>query len=194
MKAIIFETRRLRLRTIEEKHIRLLHKWRNDQRFLSLCSVRRNIIDFENFVSELRRDFERDRHIQLVIELKKKPDIVGTIYSYNLNLVDGHAFLTIYLEEKYERKGYGPEAVAIFLDYLFNTLPLNKVYFEVYDYNKLSLSTLRTAGFVEEGRFKEHRFVGGKRYDLLRFAVYRKDFTKHERFINKLKKKGGELP
>lgn len=189
MELAVLETRRLRLRPIEDGDMKLLHRWRNDPRFLALCSVRRTVVGFEDFTAELRRDFERDRHLQLMIELKSKSTIIGTVYSYNLNLIDGNIFLTIYLEEEYERKGYGAETVAIFLDYLFATFPLHKIYFEVYDYNRLSLSTLQTAGFVEEGRFKEHRFVGGKRYDLIRFAFFREGLVemRNKRVLRKLK-------
>lgn len=180
--------RRVILRPIEQKDLSLLHKWRNDPMFISLCSARRSIISYEEFVSEIRHDFERDRHIQCLIELNGKGIPIGTIYSYGLNLVDGYVFITIYLPKEYQNKGYGTEAVALFLKFLFDSLPLNKCYTEIYGYNKLSLSPLRNFGFREEGRFKEHRFFSGARHDLIRFAIYRADLERISALIARLTK------
>lgn len=180
--------RRVILRPIEQKDLSLLHKWRNDPMFISLCSARRSVIGYEEFISELRHDLERDRHIQCIIELNGKGIPIGTIYSYGLNLADGYVFITIYLPKEYQHRGFGPESVALLLKFLFDSLPLNKVYMEAYDYNQLSLSPLRNFGFREEGRFKEHRFFSGARHDLIRFAIYRADLERISALIARLTK------
>lgn len=185
------ETRRIILHPIEQKDLPLLHQWRNDPMFISLCSVRRTIISYEEFVDELKHDFSRDRHIQYIIELNGKEIPIGTIFSYSLNLIDGYVFITIYISEEYQNKGYGVEAVALFLKYLFGFFPLNKTYMETYGYNQQSISPLRNFGFQEEGRFKEHRFFSGARHDLIRFAVYRADLERISALIRRLTKTSG---
>lgn len=148
----ILKTRRINLRPIEETDLMILHRWRNEPRFLNFCSVRKNLVTFEEFVNEFRYDIEHDRHLQLIIERLSDPiQIVGTLYSYSFNLIDGHCFITIYLDQKYDRRGYGVEATALFLYHLFESYPLNKIYMEVYDYNRSSWSNLEGAGFVLEG-------------------------------------------
>lgn len=168
------ETRRLILKPMEEKDFAFLHKLRNSLEFIKLCSMRRSLVGFDEFVEELRRDFSRDRHQQFLIQLKSTgPPGIGTIFTYNLNLVDGYVFFTICLVEQYQNRGYGVEAVACLVRYLFNFFPLHKIYVEAYDYNRASLNILRKAGFIAEGVFKEHRFFEERRWNLNRYALYR---------------------
>jgi hypothetical protein len=157
--------RRVELRLINEneKNLPILYIWRNDLSFLEFCSVRRNIVDYETFVSELRGDFKKDRHFQRMILLKSNKKQIGTIFSYNLNLVDWNVYVTTYLD--------------LCIVFLFNLLPLFKIYMDVYEYNQNSLVLLQRAGIHEEGRFKKHHFWKGKRYNLIRFAIYRKDLN-----------------
>ena len=43
------KTSRIVLRPIEESDYPVLHKWRNEFRFISLFSARREVVSFENF-------------------------------------------------------------------------------------------------------------------------------------------------
>lgn len=165
------ETRRILLRPVGEKDIIKIFSWRNKDKFRNFFHYKSSIIDYENFVTEFKKD-SSTRHTQLVIESKSDKEIIGLIFSFNLNLIDGYCFINVYLDEKFEQKGYGPEAFGLLFCHLFDSYPLNKIYTEVFDYNKLSLSTITSTGFKEEGRFKEHKFYNGKRHDVIRFAAY----------------------
>ena len=175
------KTSRIVLRPIEESDYPVLHKWRNEFRFISLFSARREVVSFENFVKEIKREFERNRHLQFIIERRDKNIPVGTIFSFNFNQIDGYIFINVYIDSLHENRGYGVEAIILLAHYLFLFLPIRKICFEVFGYNQLSLSTMRSGelyGFYEEGRFKEHRFFEGKYHDVFRFAVYRDSMEK----------------
>lgn len=172
------------LKEIEESDIKILHSWRNDKIFTGFCSTRRNLVSMEEFTVELKNDFAVDRHLQCIIRKVNEP--IGTIYAYNLNRTDGFIFFTIYLLEKYEKSGYGVEAVTMFMLYLFNNLPLHKIYADVYSYNIHSIKILRKSNFIEEGKFVGHRLYQEKRYDLIRFSFFRNQLPKLELFFSKL--------
>lgn len=123
-----------------------------------------------------------------MIESVKAGKVMGMIYSYNFNLTDGHVFMGGYIPEEFRKKGYGAIACAMLVAYLFEFFPLHKIYFEALEYNKLSQSMLQNFNFVEEGKFKEHRFYNGKRHDLLRFAAYRTCLSKIQPLLLKLSK------
>jgi len=182
----ILETRRLRLRPIEEKDFLILHRWRNEKEYIQMCSNRRNPVNFERFVVELKHDLGKNRHLQLLIEVKDGNTPIGTIFSFDLNSIDGYVFIATYIIGEYQKRGYGAEASILFLCYFFDHFPLHKIYFETFEYNQHSLSTLRTAEFIEEGRFKEHRFFEGKRYDVIRFAAYRSCLMKMKKILFRL--------
>jgi RimJ/RimL family protein N-acetyltransferase len=185
----ILGTRRIYMRHICNSDLKILCQWRNSQDFRKYCSVRRNKISLPLFKKELQKDFRRDRHLQMLIFLKRTNKPIGTIYSYGLKKTDGYACVTTFLSRSYQKKGYGVEAVALFLYCLFSNYSLYKIYMDIYEYNKSSLSTIANAGFSEEGRFKEHRLYNGKRYDLFRYATYRKNLSKITKLLRRLKAK-----
>lgn len=151
---------------------------------MELCSTRRNSVSLEEFRVEIDHDFNRDRHLQFVILKNQK--YVGTIYSYNLNRTDGYVFVTIYIARPWRNNGYGIQAVAVFLEYLFREFGLHKVYAEAYSYNHESLNALMTGGFVVEGRFRGHRLYCGERFDLLRLALFRGQVRNFAPIVKKL--------
>ena len=75
-----------------------------------------------NSSKELKRDFERDRHLQFMIERKSDSKLIGTIYSYNYKRADGYAFITTFIVNGFRKRGYGAEADALFLMHLFKSL------------------------------------------------------------------------
>lgn len=159
------------LTEVTESDLQILFKWRNSSHYMNSCSTRRNILDLDQFKNELISDFKKDRHIQYMIKFGLKP--IGTIYSYNLNKTDGFVYVTTYLEKGNEHRGYGAIAFSLFVNFLFESLELFKIYCDVYSYNTESLKVLKNAGFVEEGVFKGHRFLNNKRYDLIRLAFFK---------------------
>lgn len=182
-------TPRLRLRAIEQKDYSILHRWRNQPRYIRLCSDRRAVVSYDQFVDELKLEFSRSRHSQFLIERTKDGISIGTVFAYGLNLSDGHVFVTIYVDEQYEYLGYGPEAFSALLLFLFDILPLRKVYLEVFSYNHNSLSTIQGAGLTQEGCFREHRFFDGKYWDIYRFAILRSELAIPTRFLDRLRRR-----
>jgi ribosomal-protein-alanine N-acetyltransferase len=182
----LLETRRIKLLPLEEKHLPTLHTWRNDPVFLENCTNRRDNIAYDEFVLELKNDFDRDLHEQFLIQLKSNGELIGTVYSYGLKKADAYAFVTIFLAEQFRTLGYSIDAMALCLNHLFTEHQLYKIYMEVYEYNRQSLSVIRNAGFMEEGRFTEQRLHNGKRFDVLRYAVFRDQLTRITDFLHRL--------
>ena len=185
------ETKRISLRPIEETDYPVLFKWRNEFRFLSLFSAKREVISFESFIKEIKREFERNRHLQFIVSRKDTNKPIGTIFSFNFNPVDGYVFVNIYIDSEEENKGYGVEGIVLFVYYLFMFFPVRKICFEIFSYNNLSLSTMQNGsryGFCEEGRFKEHRFFNGKHYDVFRFAIFRNSTDKISKLLERFKR------
>ncbi len=165
----------------------LLLKLRNSECYRYFCSTRRNIITLEEFDAELKYDFNHDRHLQFIIRKKSDNKLVGTIFSYNFNKADGNVFVTTYITEDEEKSYYGVEAHALFIEYLFRIHNIHKIYADVYSINKHSLSVLLRAGYVIEGKFKEHRLLPNEtRCELIRMAFYRDNLSKLDFFLEKL--------
>jgi len=98
---------------------------------------------------------------------------VGLVFDYDRSLEDGFTKVTALLAGERAGHGVGVIASALIVRWLFQTLPLHKVYMEVYGYNPSVVRMLRKAGLAEEGVLRRARFWDGDHWDLHIFAVYR---------------------
>ncbi len=171
----IIRWRRISLHQLTEDNLPLLFKWRNSSSFLNTLTARKELSTLDEFKTELKRDFSTDRHLQFVIFANGK--CVGTIYSYSLNKIDKYCFLSVYTDDNLQGIGYGIEATIAFCKYLFFDFQVFKIYFDIYEYNKKLISTLKKRNISIEGQLKKQHIFNGRRFDVLRFAIYRSDIT-----------------
>ena len=76
-------------------------------------------------------------------------------------------------DKAYWGRGYGREAVGLLVEYGFTKLNLRRVYLRVHGRNERAIRAYRAAGFVEEGRLRQHVWSDGAYDDLLYMAVMR---------------------
>jgi RimJ/RimL family protein N-acetyltransferase len=125
--------------------------------------------DFEREVSEPPRD-----KTNFAIEADGK--CIGTCGLFNIHRTAGHAELGIGIGDKeYWGRGYGREAVGLLLDYAFRLRNLRRVWLEVHSANERAIRAYRSCGFVEEGRMREHVWLGGRYVDNVIMGVLREE-------------------
>lgn len=178
-------TKRVALRPVQDGDMPFLLTCRNDPIFLATCTTQRNIMNQEGFAREVKT-----YSIPMIITRRETSEPVGFIYARNVNKIDGLAFVNTYISEHHRTRGYGPVALLLFMRHCFQTMEqLHKIYLDAYEYAR-SVSPMTTGiqrfGFVLEGRFKEHRVHDGKRWDMLRFAVYRESLPGIELFLERV--------
>jgi RimJ/RimL family protein N-acetyltransferase len=71
-------------------------------------------------------------------------------------------------------KGYGENALSLFMAYLFNTE--ETLYTQTWSGNNPMLKLAKKIGFIEVERNKNYRMVRGEYYDGLTFSISKKDF------------------
>ena len=113
---------------------------------------------------------------KFIVESGGQP--IGLVFEYDRTLEDGHAKVTALLQEESVGHGGGVIATALLWDWLFQSLPLRKLYMQVYGYNVRVLGILRKLGLAEEGVLKGDRFWDGSYWDLHTFALYREAWPK----------------
>lgn len=74
--------------------------------------------------------------------------------------------ITIGVRE-YWGRGYGREAVALLVGYAFRLRNMRKVHLSVHASNTRAIRSYTAAGFVEEGRLREHVWSDGAYVDLV---------------------------
>lgn len=80
--------------------------------------------------------------------------------------------ITIGMRE-YWGRGYGREAVTLLVNYAFRLRNMRKVYLSVHATNTRAIGSYTAAGFVEEGRLREHVWSNGCYVDLLVMSRFR---------------------
>lgn len=99
--------------------------------------------------------------------------IVGLVSAYNADLASGTCYVG------FARFGPGTssphmiEGIVLFIDHLFKTWPLRKLYGETIEFNLPNLRLPVGLLLVEEGRLRDHVWAAGRYWDLLYFALYR---------------------
>ena len=114
---------------------------------------------------------------------------LGFAYSYEFHPLEGHTRMTVAVKKEYILSGVGCMIATKFLEYLFKTYSLRKVYMHVYDYNNNSINLLQKIGLTEEAKLKEYHYYNNKYYDMIIYSITRKE---NELLLVKYMKKGGE--
>jgi hypothetical protein len=92
-------------------------------------------------------------------------------------------------------RGAGPIATALFVEWLFQNVPLRKVCFDVFGFNAGVIRMLRRLGIHQDMQRPEHRYWNGRYWDQFGFAVNREELPAlMQRFRRGRKNKtGGEM-
>jgi RimJ/RimL family protein N-acetyltransferase len=111
---------------------------------------------------------------KFVVESAGRP--AGLVFDYDRSLEDGYTKVTALLEEGSTGHGGGVTATTLLVAWLFQSLPLRKVYMDVYAYNPVVVRMLRKLGFAEEAVLKGVRYRDGAYWDLHVFALSREAY------------------
>ena len=112
-----------------------------------------------------------DVAVQYVIETRSGP--VGMVSCYNVNPANGTGYFAAVARPEYHDTGLLVEGTVLFLDYVFATLDLRKLYFEVLAENLPAFQSAVGRYLIEEGRLAGHERIGCHYTDLHIFALYR---------------------
>lgn len=87
----------------------------------------------------------------------------------------GEVGLTILPE--HQGKGYGRDVLRVLLAYGFRSRNLNRVHLQTLASHHGALRAYTAAGFVEEGRLREHAWVEGSYDDVVLMSVLRREWS-----------------
>ncbi len=82
-------------------------------------------------------------------------------------------------DPQYLSKGYGRDAINVFLDWCFRIQNYRRVGLTVGANNERAIRTYRACGFVEEGRRRQHEYVNGQYVDEVIMSLLRGDWEAH---------------
>jgi RimJ/RimL family protein N-acetyltransferase len=86
------------------------------------------------------------------------------------------ATVGIRIGKPYRGRGHGQDAVRTLVEYGFSQLNLEKISLQVLADDERAVGAYRKAGFIEEGRLRDHTWYDGARRDELVMGVRREDW------------------
>ncbi len=174
-KMISLRSRTVGLRPMNRPDFPLLYEWRSQLATVPAWTVSfRRIVRFEDFVQETDI-WLREAITMIVVELATSAP-VGFVRAYNVNAVDGYAYVMGFAAEPYRLRRHTAEAAALFGQYLFHQFPLRKICSEVFEFNEQAIRLNRKLGFRDVGRLREHVWWRDRHWDVLQFELFRRDF------------------
>ena len=97
---------------------------------------------------------------------------IGVVRLFNIHMLEGYAFLeTIIAERRALRQGFGVEAGKLISYYGVDVLGLRRIEAKVYEYNVLSMNSLRRNGFRQEGVLRQAGYDGRRYWDVVVFGI-----------------------
>lgn len=101
---------------------------------------------------------------------------VGLVVGYNPEFRHGYIYLAMIVAPEHELSGWTFEANALFITYLFETFPFEKIYLEVIEFNYRKLASGAGTLFHVEGCLRDHEYHLGRRWHLYTLAIYRSEW------------------
>lgn len=149
--------------------------WINDPEvnyFLAVFAPQTESME-EEWFDKMGKD---DKNIVFAIETLDGRHI-GMIGLHNINWKERTATTGAVIGEKeFWGKGYGTDAKMLLLDFAFNTLGLEKVNSEAYEFNERSKNYSLKCGYVIEGKKRSQVFRHGRRWDVIILGVLREEW------------------
>jgi RimJ/RimL family protein N-acetyltransferase len=115
---------------------------------------------------------------QFVITVKPDNERAGLVVAHNADVRNGFAYVSLLLEERWQRCGIAVEAAGLMLTYLFDNWNFAKVYGEMPEFNYGAVLSGEGGLFQLEARLPSHHYYRGRRWDHLILALYREDWER----------------
>jgi RimJ/RimL family protein N-acetyltransferase len=107
---------------------------------------------------------------------------VGLVRLFNIHQTEGYASIeTVIADRRASRRGFGVQASRLMAYYGVDVLGLWRIEAKAYEYNPLSINTLKRNGFKHEGTLRAATFRDGRRWDILVFGLLREELEEQRR-------------
>ena len=137
--------------------------------------------DAKGFIDFARKQDNQNR-LSFAIVLKENNKVIGGTEIANINLKDGIAGGGIWLNEKYQKNGYGMEAFSTKIKYAFDVLGLRKMENGYFAGNEKSKKLQERLGFKTEG-IRRKGFIclaTGEYVDECITGLFKEEFVEYE--------------
>lgn len=108
-------------------------------------------------------------------------EIIGSIGFHDLSTANGNAAIGYWIAKKHEGKGIVTRCCRVLIDYLFDTMKLNRVQINCNIENIRSRAIPERLGFTLEGTLRQVEMVNGRLCDWAVYGLLREEWHSQKR-------------
>ena len=173
------------LRAIERDDLDALWRWSNDREVMYYWAEPHHVVSrdelAERFGAGLSGPTGRAHWLLIATH---EGEAIGRIGYVDLDRRNRHAEIAMQIGERaYWGRGYGSDALIVFLDFLFHGLNLHKVWLRTESFNERAQRAYAKCGLRSDGTFREHTFLGGRYYDAIVMSITEDEFRAAHPFV-----------
>jgi RimJ/RimL family protein N-acetyltransferase len=164
------------LRPLEKEDARVLAPWFNDQEVTRTLLIYRpvSLVFEESFIEKANQN---EAELVLGIAVKVTDKLIGGTGFHHIDFQNRRASFGIAIGDKAEwGKGYGTEATRLMVNHAFATLNLNRVWLNVYEFNRRGIRAYERVGFKQEGILRQDCFREGRYWDSIIMGILREEW------------------
>ncbi len=171
--------KKIGLRSVEKEDLPLLRDWRNIPDFRKhFREVRElSLNDQEEWLEGLQKSKQINFMFTIVDLQSQKP--IGAAGLLYINWIIRSADFSFYIGDKQKYigdDGIAKEAAQLLINYGFNNLNLNKIWMELYEFDRQKIDFFtREFNFKKDGLLRDNCFEKGKYWDSLIISLLRHD-------------------
>lgn len=167
------------LRALEKEDLGDLRDWRNLPHFRRNFRETRelSLSDQDNWFASLQQT--RDKNFMFGIVRLSDNKLIGACGLLYVNWVIRSADYSFYIgeDEAYiDDQGWAKEATEKLISYGFNSLNLNKIWMELYEFDRKKIDFFtKEFGFKQDGILRENCFEDGRYWDSVLISLLKKE-------------------
>jgi len=150
------------------------YAWQTDPELARLDAALLLTATFTQYLSDYTSELHYPSSIRhhFAIETLEGKHIGNCVY-YDINETKGEAALGIIIGNRdYWDKGYGADAVATLVNYIFHQTSLRRIYLKTLDWNGRSQKCFKKCGFIPNGHLVKNGF------SFVLMEIYREQWEK----------------
>lgn len=178
----MFRGERVNLRPMKKEDIDLAVKYQSSEEITNNYFMGMNIGPTRDMWEKWYEGMTNDKEgFGFAIE-NKEGLYIGSCHTMWLNWKNRTTYFAIYIgNPEYMSKGYGTEALKLFLNFLFNELGLRKVKLNVFSFNKRAIRCYEKCGFKLDGVNRKELYRNGEYHDNCAMSITSEEFERGHR-------------
>jgi len=172
----MLENDRVKLRAVEPEDLEKLFAWENDTSLWDVGNTRQPYSRYalKQYVQEVEKNIYDTGQLRSMIVEKMGNETVGTVDLFDLDMHHSRIAFGLYVDKKYQGKGYATAALRLLEAYIFDFLNLHQLYCHISAANLASRQMFEKEQYEHKGVLKQWIRTADGYEDVIVFQRFKK--------------------